>query len=913
MGKLTPATLVLLCGALLAAALFMFGTRRPDASAGHGTEIFPACAGNIPACAVENPASRQPEQAQALPAPQDSDSARESMPEPPRRKDASDRPVGSVKIKQSGSSEPGGSSSSGDRPNLPTRPPSPPAPKRIIDASPPPNQNLGATRPFSRVLNRPSPELELSDVSEKLKQDRRGLYGQYWAFDSDPLTALAQEGAKPLSERKPDLVRIDPQIFFVDNDAFADLPFPQANFAARWEGFLVVPKAATFWLFLGCDNAGRVDINGETVLLNQVQTRYVEVSTALDLAPGLHRLTLEFAQGMLSNNDSWRCARKLMWVPPGESRPVALPPEMLMLPQWMWTDEAPIITKLSKGEGEIGDEITIYGQGFCDGSQAPTEDGFAALDDLFAPQVDFNGQRAKVLKYTPQELTVRVPIGAGSGRLTVVRHLVLTSDATGNHSGPLHVKVIPSNSVEFKVTTQFGLLAHWYNLNNVPNVDFDGLATRIVPEIVRIEPGFEWVMRGRAPVPFAKGALACSWEGYLGVPHGEAGFLCIDSVSPIRVVVGDLHQEPEPSSSTDTRHVRIWIGSGDERKLPLRVVWIADTDSALFPIEWESHAQTGEVEVEGLRTPIVSVRTRRLPACLLFPPIVPSKPPAITKVWPGETEAPLNLPFETPKDRPSIAEGQSFQVGLHVFRDKASADIPLELFVDGMALSYKVAASQRSGTEGKEVILLDCVLPPSCGEGKLTAKLGLAVSEPFFIDVANKGLVAFLYDLPDPVGYSQFPDVAALTCHSIRKERSIDFTTAESFALPFVAETFAVEWFGAIIVEHEGWYTFTARSDDGCRVWVNGAEIINDDNLHAPRETRSERLRLLPGTYSFRMQYFENTQHECCTLYWEANDLGENLLIERQVIPSRAFTWVNAGPLPDKPATGKRADGSSYD
>ncbi|MCQ3950000.1 MAG: hypothetical protein DPW14_09275 [Planctomycetes bacterium] len=911
MGKPTAAMALLLGGAMLAATLVMNWPLRPDARSSLGRPDTLACAQETAGIADPKQPQTQPESPQASPLRNEPEMAPESG--SPTGAGTNDRPAGSAKTKPPDPSVSPHSSPGEDRPNQLTRPPAPLAPARIIDAAVPPNQNLGATKPKSKVLIRPDPKVELSDVPEKLKQDRRGLFGQYWAFNSDPLAELAQEGARPLSQRKPDLERIDSQVYFADNDSFSDLPFSRANFAVRWEGFLVVPRAATYWFILGCDNAGRVDINDETVLLNQVQTRYVEVSTALELAPGLHSLRVEFAQGMLSNEDSWRCACKLMWVPPGESRPVALAPEMLMLPRWMWSDDAPIITRLSKGEGEVGDEITIYGQGLCDAAERKTEEGPPALDDLLAPQVDFNGQRAKVLKYTPRELTVKVPIGASSGRLMVVRHFALTSDATGNHSGPLNVAAIPSNSVEFRVTTQFGLLAHWYNLNNVPNVDFDGLATRIVPEIVRIEPGFEWVMRGRAPVPFAKGALACSWEGYLGVPHGEAGFLCIDSVSPIRVVVGDLHQEPEPSSSTDTRHVRIWIGSGDERKLPLRVVWIADTDSALFPIEWESHAQTGEVEVEGLRTPIVSVRTRRLPACLLFPPIVPSKPPAITKVWPGETEAPLNLPFETPKDRPSIAEGQAFQVGLHVFRDTASADIPLELFVDGMALTYKVAASQRSGTEGKEVILVDCVLPPSCGEGKLTAKLGLAVSEPFFIDVANKGLVAFLYDLPNPGGYSQFPDVPALTCHSIRKERTIDFTTVESFTLPFVAETFAIEWFGAIIVKHEGWYRFTVRSDDGCRVWVNGAEIINDDNLHAPREAHSDWLRLLPGVHSFRMQYFENTQHECCTLYWEARDPQDNLLIERQVVPSHAFTWVNTEPLPDKPPTGKRADGSSYD
>ena len=58
------------------------------------------------------------------------------------------------------------------------------------------------------------------------------------------------------------------------------------------------------------------------------------------------------------------------------------------------------------------------------------------------------------------------------------------------------------------------------------------------------------------------------------------------------------------------------------------------------------------------------------------------------------------------------------------------------------------------------------------------------------------------------------------------------------------------------------------------------------------------------------MQFFENNQHEVCTLSWQADDLIENEIIPKQIVPRNTFTWEVHDQLPNKVATGKRADGS---
>src|SRR5690606_17193017 len=145
-----------------------------------------------------------------------------------------------------------------------------------------------------------------------------------------------------------------------------------------------------YWLFWGADNGGRVELDGETVLLQDGMERYVEVSTLLTLEAGLHPLRIEFAQQHNSVADWAKCAANFMYVPEGQTKPVPVPPEMLMVPEWMWSDNAPIITSLSKYEGEIGDEVTIHGQ-WLEEEEEDTEYGFQTT-------VRFSGQQAAILE-----------------------------------------------------------------------------------------------------------------------------------------------------------------------------------------------------------------------------------------------------------------------------------------------------------------------------------------------------------------------------------------------------------------------------------------------------------------------------------------------------------------------------------
>ena len=157
------------------------------------------------------------------------------------------------------------------------------------------------------------------------------------------------------------------------------------------------------------------------------------------------------------------------------------------------------------------------------------------------------------------------------------------------------------------------------------------------------------------------------------------------------------------------------------------------------------------------------------------------------------------------------------------------------------------------------------------------------------------------------------PDPEPLTCFEVRKMPWVNYENANQFDLPFPAETFAIEWLGALIIEKEGDYRFTCRSDDGILVWLDDNLVLADDNLHYQREKTGDWVHLVPGTYNFRMQFFENNVHEVAVLSWDARtdkDDDKTEFIQRGVIPKRYFTWDQHPALPQKTSTHKRSDGS---
>jgi hypothetical protein len=783
--------------------------------------------------------------------------------------------------------------------------PGPPPPPFIKGHDRPPGQNLGNTRPGARVIAKPTGVKSLDDVTPKLMQDRRGLYAEYFQFEFGK--------AEQLELQPPGLVRIDRQVYFPDEGSFKELPFSLSQFAATWEGYLVIREHGDYWLFWGADSGGRVELDGQTVLLQDGMIRYVEVSAVLTLSPGLHPLRIEFAQTKSTAADWAKCAANFMWVPQGETKPVAVPPEMLMVPEWMWSDNAPIITSLSKYEGEIGDEITIHGQGLF------VEEGQAA-QGYSGTEVRFAGQLATLVEAAATELRVKVPIGAVTGDVIVFRR----SHSSDNllPRVPFDAKpAIPSTSVEFKVTTLFGLVAEWHNLEGWSNFGYE-VFEATEPTLTQLEPD-----AGRANAPSGYEVGAVRWDGRIGVPEKApavgtppdqlANMLVLWTAAPGRVRVGTQTIELLFVEELDgqRRHCALFtLDDTPPCMLELSIELLCQQPIEVPRWRFEYRTQDGEVNGSGLEQGNRHILWRQH----FFPPAAPPKPPEISEVKAviGEGEQPTTPPYDVDPSRPSVRVGQEFTFDVTDYGpDGLWSSHPI-VTIDGVLLDYVVLKinAADSTDDGGDLRVLDCraVMPEGVGEGRLVARLSVVTSEPVFIDIANRGLVAYLFDVPDAGGLAKLPDLGPLQCFKVRKDRVINFESAASFDLPFPAETFVIEWLGGLIIEEEADYTFTCRSDDGMKLWLDDNVVLDADKLQAPAEN-SATVHLVPGTYRFRMQFFENNQHEVCVLEWAASR-GEGASLEavipRAVIPANAFTLDVHPPFPAKTSTGKRTDGS---
>ncbi len=803
---------------------------------------------------------------------------------PPRAPEPEARPAG------------GTPSSTGDRPDStsarqpgPETPPEPPtdlaedpteAPPFITGHSRPRGQNLGNVRPAARRLTTNAAPKELASISEELRQDRRGLLVDYSHYE-----VSSSEGASDeyiVGPRWPGLRRIDRQVYFPDEASFDARPLSRHNFQAVWQGFLVIDKPGDYWLFLGADNGGRVELNGETVLLQDGMVRYVEVSTVLTLAAGLYPLRIEFAQFENNVADWAKCACSLMWVPEGQSKPVPVPPEMLMVPEWMWSDAAPILTSLSRNEGEIGDEIVIRGRNLVPKSEEVSK---------WYPYVKFAGQTAQILSKSAEELRVRVPIGATTGDLIVWAPAIW--GGLGTNTGE-----IPSNSLRFEVTTQFGLRADWYKLETADLSLLESLETQ--PHVSRIERFEELWFHAEAGVkPELQGApFGCVLTGRLGVPWGDRRWAFeVVANSPARVcIAGHWHVLSE---SSDSVYYLQFTLDQFEAFVDLRIEWVSDGG----PDSWFLMCRDLGVELSA-RPPV--------PGQFLFPPAAPPKPPRIDSLvaGPGEDALPWSGPVYDPvPGRPSVAVGGALAVRWRCDSVLNLNHANVQVLIDDVPVETATAVGTGAG------FVSECIVPHAAREGRVVLRVTVGGhvldSEPAFVDIQTRGLIAYLYDFPQGNGLSEVPDLAALSCFAIRKHHEIRFESAADFDLPFPAETFAIEWHGNLVIELEGDYVFTGRTDDGMRLWLNDQLVIDANRPQAPAENKSQSIRLTPGTYRFRMQYFENNQHEVCVLYWQATTGEEKQdVIPKQVIPARAFTLEPAPAYPNKQATGKRTDGS---
>jgi serine/threonine-protein kinase len=80
---------------------------------------------------------------------------------------------------------------------------------------------------------------------------------------------------------------------------------------------------------------------------------------------------------------------------------------------------------------------------------------------------------------------------------------------------------------------------------------------------------------------------------------------------------------------------------------------------------------------------------------------------------------------------------------------------------------------------------------------------------------------------------------------------------------------FSVRWTGRVRAPRSGVATFCLRSDDGVRLWIDGALVVADWNIHAPTETCGQASLVAGRDHAVRLEYFERNSNAVVQLFWQ--------------------------------------------
>ncbi len=119
-----------------------------------------------------------------------------------------------------------------------------------------------------------------------------------------------------------------------------------------------------------------------------------------------------------------------------------------------------------------------------------------------------------------------------------------------------------------------------------------------------------------------------------------------------------------------------------------------------------------------------------------------------------------------------------------------------------------------------------------------------------------------------------------------RVDPVIDFDwNTESPGTGIDREAFTARWRGTLTIPATDTYTLIANSNDGVRVFLDGAEIIEDWSNHSLRGANAT-LELQEGTYSIRIEYYQDSGDAELYLLWRSSR------IEQQIIPSMMLSAI---------------------
>ncbi len=121
-----------------------------------------------------------------------------------------------------------------------------------------------------------------------------------------------------------------------------------------------------------------------------------------------------------------------------------------------------------------------------------------------------------------------------------------------------------------------------------------------------------------------------------------------------------------------------------------------------------------------------------------------------------------------------------------------------------------------------------------------------------------------------------------------RTDATVGFNWGTGSPSPQIAsDTFSVRWTGTVTPAFTQAYTFYTTSDDGIRVWVGGALVIDNFTDHAATENSGTTAVLNAGqAYPIQIDYYEKYGEAVATLSWSSASQAKQIVPSSRLSPA---------------------------
>ncbi len=113
-----------------------------------------------------------------------------------------------------------------------------------------------------------------------------------------------------------------------------------------------------------------------------------------------------------------------------------------------------------------------------------------------------------------------------------------------------------------------------------------------------------------------------------------------------------------------------------------------------------------------------------------------------------------------------------------------------------------------------------------------------------------------------------------------RTDGIVDFAWGETGVSPALRQHYSARWTGVLTPPESGDFRIGFTGQDGYRVWLDGAVVTEDWNMHEPATTLTKKIHLdKDHAYAIKIEYFQNVGNSEARLLWSLpSQIGQDAL-----------------------------------